>query len=416
MESTAARGTCVCLYTRNDDLPHKPRRLTFRNKSSDFSITISYDDEAASNLPEGECRYLGKYTIKMPERPAGSPPSDVRITWNLDKNGLIYVQSAQLLEEVLPGSEEATNGESKGEGKEGEEKGSETPAEAPKKRFKKNDLQFTTELPGLTKEEVKNAMELEASMAFEDKLITETADKRNELESYIYSMRDKLDGPLKDYVLPADKDSFKNLIMEAEDWLYGDGFDSTKQEYGRRIDSLRAISDPIERRVTEAANRPQAIEGLKKQLEMCKTFTSKYSEDTTHITEEERDKLRKAASDTEDWMYDTISKQGELPLHADPILSTESIAAKRNDLFKISNPIMTKPKPAPKPAESSTNPPPAPQDAKAQDGDNKDASNDSKMDTEESEQKGKDSAEDGAAKAEPMEQCKGGPDEGNENK
>ena len=36
-------------------------------------------------------------------------------------------------------------------------------------------------------------------MSFEDKLITETADKRNELETYLYSMRDKLDGILKPF-------------------------------------------------------------------------------------------------------------------------------------------------------------------------------------------------------------------------
>ena len=42
-------------------------------------------------------------------------------------------------------------------------------------------------------------------MAFEDRLITETADKRNELEAYIYSMRDKLDGIYKPYGTEAEK-------------------------------------------------------------------------------------------------------------------------------------------------------------------------------------------------------------------
>ena len=52
---------------------------------------------------------------------------------------------------------------------------------------------------------MKASIELEASMAFEDRLITETADKRNELEAYIYSMRDKLDGIYKPYGTEAEK-------------------------------------------------------------------------------------------------------------------------------------------------------------------------------------------------------------------
>ena len=31
------------------------------------------------------------------------------------------------------------------------------------------------------------------------------------------------------------KDKLKSLITSAEDWLYGDGFDSTKQQYGKKL-------------------------------------------------------------------------------------------------------------------------------------------------------------------------------------
>jgi heat shock protein 4 len=247
-----------------------------------------------------------------------------------------------------------------GEGKEGEGKEGEGKIDPSKKRFKKTDLQVVTETPGLTPTEVKAALELEAQMAFEDKLITETADKRNELESYIYSMRDKIDGALKAYGSAKEKDTLKALLTSAEDWLYGDGFDSTKAQYTRKIDELRAVGDLMERRLTESENRPAAIEGLKKQLELCKAFASKYGEEYAHIEEDERDALRKEVRLTEDWMYDMISQQGSLPAHAEPLLTTEGISVKRNALFKVSNPIMTKPKPKPA-APASTTPPPAPE-------------------------------------------------------
>jgi heat shock protein 4 len=243
-----------------------------------------------------------------------------------------------------------------------------------KKRFKKTDLQVTVETPGLSPTEVKAALELEAQMAFEDKMITETADKRNELESYIYAMRDKLDGALSTYGAPKEKDSLKALLTSAEDWLYGDGFDSTKSLYTKKIDELRAVGDKIERRLTENENRPAAIEGLKKQLELCKAFSSKYGEDYAHIEENERDQLRKEVRLTEDWMYDMISQQGSLPAHAEPLLTADTIKAKRDALFKVSNPIMTKPKPkpaTPAPASNPTTPPPAPAEAESKSGEGK---------------------------------------------
>mmetsp|Transcript_38926 Transcript_38926/g.67368 ORF Transcript_38926/g.67368 Transcript_38926/m.67368 type:complete len:786 (-) Transcript_38926:303-2660(-) len=368
-EGEEGKISSVSLYSRNDEVPHKPRRLTFKNKTSDFDITLSYDDAAVAILPVGESRFLSRCTIKIPQEIAASAAgNDVRVTWNLDKHGFVYVSSAQLMEEIPYTAEELAA--AAGETKEGE-----TKIDPTKKRFKKTDLQVVVATPGLTGAEVKAALELEAQMAFEDKLITETADKRNELESYIYSMRDKLDGSLSTYGSAAEKDKLKALLTTAEDWLYGDGFDSTKAQYTREIEKLRAVGDLLEKRLTEAEGRPQAIEGLKKQLDLCKAFASKYGEDYAHIEEEDRDQLRKEVRNTEDWMYDMISQQGSLPNHAEPLLTAESINVKRNALFKVSNPIMTKPKP--KAPEPSTTPSPTPE----------------------------------AKSSEPMDQAKGGPEE-----
>jgi len=375
----ASNTTSVNLYNRNDEIPHKPRRLTFRNKTSDFSIVLSYDDAAVAMLPAGESRFLSKFTIKLPASviAAASTVGDVRVTWNLDKHGFVYCQSAQLMEE-LPSTQEDIDAAaaSAAEGKESEVK----------KRFKKTDLQVVSEVPGLTQTEVKAALELEANMAFEDRMITETADKRNELESYIYSMRDKLDGALGPFGNKKEKDNLKTLLTSAEDWLYGDGFDSTKQQYTRKIDELKVVGDVLEKRATEAENRPTAVDGLKKQIELCKTFASKYTEEYSHVTEDERDNLRREIRNTEDWMYDMISQQGSLPAHIEPLLTVDAINIKRNALFKVSNPIMTKPKPkpaAPEPTASTSTPPPAPQNSDAK-----------------------------SNGTEPMDQSKGGPEEG----
>lgn len=391
-------SSSVGLYSRNDDFPHKPRRLTFHNKTSDFDISAKYSDDNFTPflLPAGENQDIARFIIKVP---SGLPTTnDIRVTWNLDKHGLLYVQSAQLLEEIkddgtTPPSPAEGGADAKSDTASSTAEGGE--ATANKKRFKKTDLEVVVEYSlGLTRDEVKEAIELEASMANEDRIIIETADKRNELESYLYAMRDKIDGVLKTYASSAEKDALKKLMNEAEDWLYNDGFDSTKQLYTKKIDELKALSNPIEYRYNETINRPNAISEMKKQLEMCKTFASKYDDNTAHITEDDRDRIRKEIQQAESWMYDMIGKQGEVAAHANPVLTCESISAKRSAIFAVTNPIMNKPKPKP---VVETPPPPAPNaETKQPDtsSESKDNNNSSPMDTETSEGKGDDDKKD----------------------
>ena len=51
-----------------------------------------------------------------------------------------------------------------------------------------------------------------------DRVLRETADKRNELESYVYTMRDKLVGSLRPYVEGKEADTFAARLTAAEDW------------------------------------------------------------------------------------------------------------------------------------------------------------------------------------------------------
>ena len=366
-EEAAAGGNSAQLYSRNFDVPYKPRRLTFRKKTQSFPITLTYDADAAALLPPGEDLTIAKYMIRLP---AGSPPVDVRVTFNIDKHGCVYLQSAQSLEEVpveAPPAAPAAAAEGKeGEGKEGEATPAPAPADEPaKKRFKKTDLEVVTEQFGLSRDEIKASLELEASMAYEDQLIVATADKRNELEAYIYSMRDKLDGALRAYSTDAERSGFQAKLNDDEEWLYGDGSEGKKSDYQARIDALKAVGNPIENRLAEESGRAAAAEALRKQVDLCKQFASNYDAKYEHITEEERDSLRAAAKAAEEWLFDQLAKQGDLAKNVDPVLTVKIISDQRAALFSKSNPIMTKKAPPP-PAPAPT---PAPAGGEAKQGD-----------------------------------------------
>jgi len=354
------KSSSAQLYNRGDDIPHKPRRLTFRKKAADFHVTLSYD----STMPYQEHRFIAKYLIKVPQ---GTSAQDVRVTFNIDKHGCVYLQCAEMLEEIAAAAEEAkpdeaapapdaADAKAEGDSKEADaaKSGDEKSADAApaKKRFKKTDLATVIETFGLTRNDIKKALELEASMAFEDRLIVETSDKRNELESYIYAMRAKINADLKNYIQPEEKTQLTALLTDAEDWLDNDGYEATKSKYAAKLEEMIKISDKVGLRITEEMNRPGAIESLKKQIEMCKSFAANYDEKYKHIDETDRDKIRSESSSAEEWMYDMIGKQGDLKQNKDPVFTVDSIQKKKTALFQVTNPIMIKRAPAPAPARA----------------------------------------------------------------
>merc|ERR1719276_283747 len=62
-----------------------------------------------------------------------------------------------------------------------------------KKRTKRTDLAITISgKPGLNNQDIQKLMDQETSMAAEMREIIETDEKRNDLESYFFNMRDKI--------------------------------------------------------------------------------------------------------------------------------------------------------------------------------------------------------------------------------
>jgi hypothetical protein len=108
----------------------------------------------------------------------------------------------------------------------------------------------------------------EVAITAQDTSIRETHDKRNELEAYIYSMRNNLSDSLAQYASEADKAALVAQLGEVEDWLYnGDGFDTTKDVYQLKLDGLRTHGEPISRRCFEHTRRHEAIAVVNNDVE-----------------------------------------------------------------------------------------------------------------------------------------------------
>jgi len=334
-EGADADTNSVVMFTRGLNFPIV-RRVTLK-RQGEFQVHASYDKSATNyGFEAGSTESIASWTVKAP----ADGEKKVRINVKADIHGIIQMSTAQMVEEV------EDDGEAKEEeAKEGEEK---------KKKVKKTNLEYTVNQPlSWSKDEINRFHEMEVEMANKDRIVRETADMRNELESYIYDMRDKIisESQLANFGTDAEKETFSKKNEETENWLYEDGFDATKSVYAAKLEELKKLGGPMEFRAAEAQARPEAVAALQKKVEEYKNWlaSAQGDEKYSHITEEEFNSCHKKCDETSSWVYDMMDKQGSLPANVNPAFTVADCRSKASELVNLCGPIMHKPKPKPPP-------------------------------------------------------------------
>ena len=318
------------------------RRITLR-RSGAFSVKCNYDESAHKyGLPEGTSRDIASFSIKAP----CGETQKVRVNVKMDIHGILSLSSAQMVEEVEEEEDKKKENEQQKEDQEGGK-------EVKKKKLKKTNLEFSEKRPiDWTQEEIDKAYEREVQMENNDRVVRETADMRNELESYIYDMRDKLsaDPGLSTYFTQGEMDAFTSKLQEVENWLYEDGFDATKSVYAEKLSILRKLGGPGEYRQSEAESRPSAVSTLQRNLDSVQSWLkdAKGQDKYAHITGEEFDKCVSKCDEASNWLFGMLDKQGSLASNVDPAFTVADLLAKNTELMEICTPVMNKPVPRPK--------------------------------------------------------------------
>ena len=132
-----------------------------------------------------------------------------------------------------------------------------------KKQVRKGDLPIVSGTASLDQGSKDAAAEKENLMFMEDKLVMDTEDKKNELESYIYELRGKIDDQLSEFASEEEKEKLKAKLEQSEvgsgqvsdrqthftnpvqDWLYEEGEDATKAVYVSKMEEIRFVAGPI---------------------------------------------------------------------------------------------------------------------------------------------------------------------------
>jgi heat shock protein 4 len=236
--------TSLVVFNKGNVLP-STKILTFYRKQP-FTLEARYASTA--ELPGSIPPFIGQFSVKGVK--ASGAPEDFmicKLKARVNIHGVLNVESGYYVEDQ---EFEEEIKEEEGEKKEGDAMDTDEKPKTRKvkKQVRKGDLPIVSATSSLEANAKTAAAEKEAAMVMEDKLVADTEEKKNELETYIYDLRNKIDDQYADFASEEEKEKIKAKLETAEDWLYDEGEDASKGVYIAKIDELRALAGPIRQR------------------------------------------------------------------------------------------------------------------------------------------------------------------------
>uniref|UniRef100_A0A671TU39 Heat shock protein 4a n=1 Tax=Sparus aurata TaxID=8175 RepID=A0A671TU39_SPAAU len=354
--SAAEEGLSDCeVFPKNHAAPFS-KVLTFFRKES-FTLDAYYNNPKELPCPNTS---IGQFLIQNVVPQASGESAKVKVKVRVNVHGMFSVASASLIEVVktVEGEEPMETDQTAKEEEvctvcamedNKQEKKTDQPPQAkkPKVKTKTVDLPIQNRLQWQLSTDVLNTcVENEGKMIMQDKLEKERNDAKNNVEEYVYEMRDKLHGVLEKFVNEADRDTFSLKLEDTENWLYEDGEDQQKQVYIDKLAELKQLGQPIHERYLESEERPKAFEELGRQIQMYMKIIEAYKDEQySHLDELEVTRVDKQVNDAMVWMNSKMNQQNSQDLTLEPVVKVQEIQAKMKELYTACNPVVSKPKP-----------------------------------------------------------------------
>lgn len=258
-------------WEKSPDIPDEDTSLTVFNKGNVMPSTKiltfyrkqPFDLEAKYAKPEllpGKMNpWIGRFSVKGVKADAKDDFMICKLKARLNLHGILNVESGyyveeQEVEEPIP--EPAKEGEKKdGDAMDVDLKDTDK-AEKPKmrkvkKQSRKGDLPLSAGTASLDQAAKDQMTERENQMIMEDKLVADTEHQKNELESFIYELKEKIHGVYSDFASEDEKSKLQAKLEVIEDWLYDEGEDATKAVYISKIEEIRSVAGPIIQRYND---------------------------------------------------------------------------------------------------------------------------------------------------------------------
>ncbi|KAI5861904.1 heat shock protein Hsp88 [Durotheca rogersii] len=238
--------TSLTVFNKGNVLP-STKILTFYRKQP-FDLEAKYANP--EDLPGKMSPFIGRFSVKGVKADPNTEFMICKLKARLNIHGVLNVENGYYVEDQEVEEEIKDDGKKDSEAMDTDDKKDQDKPKTRKvkKQVRKGDLPIVSGTTSLD-EAARNALaEKEAAMIMEDKLVADTEEKKNELETYIYDLRNRLDDQYAPFADDDEKDRIRAKLTESEDWLYEDGEDATKAVYVAKMEELRALAGPITQR------------------------------------------------------------------------------------------------------------------------------------------------------------------------
>ncbi|KAL4366194.1 hypothetical protein GQ457_05G033010 [Hibiscus cannabinus] len=211
----------------------------------------------------------------------------------------------------------------------------------------------------LSKESLADAKRRLEALDKKDAERRRTAELKNNLEEYIYATKEKLETS-EDFEKISSSDERQSVIQkldEVQEWLYTDGEDASATEFQDRLNSLKAVADPIFFRFKELTARPEAVGVARRYFTDLQQTIRGWETDKPWLPKDRIDELSSSMDKLKNWLDEKEAEQKKMTGYSTPVFTSEEVYEKVLNLQDKAASIKRIPKPKPKvekPAKNET--------------------------------------------------------------
>ena len=172
-----------------------------------------------------------------------------------------------------------------------------------KQRTEIINLSFSTEIAGspqISPESLQRIRDRLDAFDASDRSRVKREETLNTLESFTYRARDLLED--EEFIVAStalQRTEIEEKFKSASEWLYGEGAEASIETLKERLDELRGLVDPIQKRIEESRKRPQEVKMLQEALNQTKAMAGMVSQHIEAMSVAEAASSSAAASSSE---------------------------------------------------------------------------------------------------------------------